>query len=107
MELIYKKCEPCEGGVDPLNKKQANELMHRIHTDWKLNGNKIERLVTYVNFKQNMDVVNKIAQIAEEEGHHPDLYISYARLNIEITTHAIKGLSENDFILAAKLDKIL
>jgi len=106
MELKEKKCVPCEGGVPTLSEKEAKELLNKVHSDWKLEENKITRKFSFVNFKQNMDFVNKIAEIAEDEGHHPDLHISYAKLTVELTTHAIGGLSENDFIVAAKIDQV-
>lgn len=78
-----------------------------LHSDWNIVGeNKLTKEFLFVNFKQTMAFVNKIASLAEEEGHHPDMYISYSQLKLELWTHAINGLSENDFILAAKIDKL-
>lgn len=106
-ELAKKKCVPCEGGVPPLTPEQVKEYQNHVHSDWKVIDNKkITKDFSFVNFKQTMDVANKIAAVAEEEGHHPDLYISYGKLRVELWTHAINGLSENDFILAAKIDEI-
>ncbi len=106
-ELAEKKCVPCEGGVPPLEPEQTKEYKKQVHKDWQvLENTKIKRDFAFVNFVQTMEVANKIADIAEEQGHHPDFYISYGKLQVEIWTHAINGLSENDFILAAKIDKI-
>lgn len=106
-ELAKKKCVPCEGGVPPLTPEQVKEYQKQVHADWTVTDNKkMKRDFSFVNFKQTMDVANKIADLAEAEGHHPDLYISYGKLGVELWTHAINGLSENDFILAAKIDKL-
>ncbi len=107
-ELVRKKCIPCEGGVEPLTEQAARALMPELHEDWMLidGGRMLARTFTFKNFAETMTFVNKLAAIAEEEGHHPDLSISYATLSVELMTHAIQGLSENDFILAAKIDKL-
>lgn len=106
-ELYKKKCVPCEGGVPSLEPDQVQGYKKEVNENWKVIDNKkIRRDFSFVNFKQTMDVANKIADIAEEEGHHPDLYISYGKLGVELWTHAVNGLTENDFILAAKIDKI-
>jgi 4a-hydroxytetrahydrobiopterin dehydratase len=106
-ELSTLKCKPCEGNVKPLDSLATKELLEKLSNGWYLNSsNHLENVMQFVNFRHTMNMVNKIAAIAESEGHHPDLHISYAKLTIEIWTHAIHGLSENDFILAAKIDKI-
>jgi 4a-hydroxytetrahydrobiopterin dehydratase len=107
MELAEKKCIPCEGGIPPMNISEIEEFKKKIHSDWKIeNGTKLTRTFLFVNYRHTMDFVNQIAMIAEEEGHHPVLHVYYAKLNAELWTHAINGLSENDFILAAKIDRI-
>jgi 4a-hydroxytetrahydrobiopterin dehydratase len=104
--LSTKKCVPCEGGIPPIEKSEANRLIKQLQ-GWKLISNKkIRKEYHFINFKHNMDFVNKIAKLAESEKHHPDLIISYANLKVELSTHAINGLSENDFILAAKIDQL-
>lgn len=107
-ELAKKKCIPCEGGVDPLTEMEAQKLMPELEQDWMLidGGHLLARTFYFKDFVQAMKFVNKVAEIAEEEGHHPDLSLSYNILSIELTTHAIEGLSENDFILASKVDQI-
>ncbi len=107
-ELTKKKCIPCEGGIDPLTEAQAMKLMPELEQDWMLidGGRMLARTFTFENFVQNIAFVNKIAALAEEEGHHPDLSITYNILSVELMTHAIDGLSENDFILAAKIDEL-
>jgi 4a-hydroxytetrahydrobiopterin dehydratase len=108
MKLTEKKCKPCEGGIPPLNTNEINAYREQIHHDWRvIDEEKISRNFRFINFKQTMSFVNKVAQLAEEEGHHPDLHVGYGTCTIDLWTHAIKGLSENDFILAAKIDELL
>lgn len=107
MELSTKKCIPCEGGIPPLNEKEIKEYKKLISVDWKVSdNNKITREFFFVSYRHTMDFVNKVADLAEEEGHHPVLHIYFGRLVADLWTHSINGLSENDFILAAKIDKL-
>jgi 4a-hydroxytetrahydrobiopterin dehydratase len=107
MKLSEKKCKPCEGGVPPLTLEQISVLVKDLHSEWKVKeARSIIRDFRFVNFKQTMHFVTKVAQIAEEEGHHPDFKMGYGYCTIELSTHAINGLSENDFILAAKIDML-
>lgn len=107
-ELAKKKCVPCEEGGDPLGPKDAQKLMSELNPEWMLidNARLLARSFKFKDFEQTIAFVNKVAKIAEEEGHHPDMTISYNILGIELTTHAMEGLSENDFILAAKIDEL-
>ncbi|MFN8206479.1 MAG: 4a-hydroxytetrahydrobiopterin dehydratase [Bacteroidales bacterium] len=106
-ELSSLKCKPCEGNVDTLDTSSAQKFLKKLSNGWYLNShNHLENVMHFVNFRHTLNMVNKIAALAESEGHHPDLHISYGKLTIEIWTHAINGLSENDFILASKIDKI-
>jgi 4a-hydroxytetrahydrobiopterin dehydratase len=106
--LAKKKCVPCEGGVPPLTLPQAQALMRELSSEWQLvdEGRLLARGFKFKNFVETMDFVNKIAAIAEEQQHHPDLTVSYNTLGVELMTHAVGGLSENDFILAAKIDEL-
>jgi len=107
MDLSKKKCKPCEGDIAPLDQKEVSEYLKHIRDDWKvLENNKISRDYSFVNYKHTMDFVNKVADLAEEEGHHPVMHVYYGKVIIELWTHAIMGLSENDFILASKIDKL-
>jgi len=107
MDLSQSKCKPCEGGVAPLQKQQISSFMNHIHGDWRLvDDKKISREFSFVNYSHAIDFVNRVAEVAEEEDHHPVLHIYYARVAVELWTHAINGLSENDLILAAKIDKV-
>ncbi len=107
MELSEKKCIPCEGGIPPLNEKEISEYIERVSKDWKvIDSNKITREFYFVSYRHTIDFVNKVANLAEEEGHHPVLHVYFGRIVAELWTHSINGLSENDFILAAKIDKL-
>ena len=105
MSLKEKKCVPCEGSMAPLNLKKITDLMAELK-DWSLENRHLVKNYNFKNFKENMEFVNKVADLAEKEGHHPFLFINYNNLKVELWTHTINGLSENDFILAAKIDQI-
>lgn len=106
--LRHKKCVPCEGGVPPVSPADAQRLIADL-PGWQLieNGQRIRREWVVKNFVAAIEFFNRIAALAEEEGHHPDLHLTgYRRAAVELSTHAIGGLSENDFILAAKIDQV-
>lgn len=108
-DLTAKKCVPCEGGVNPLNANEANSFLRKLNTEWKLieNGKKIQRSWKVRNFVAGIIFFEQIKNIAEEEGHHPDLHLTnYRDVTVDLWTHAIGGLSENDFIIAAKIDQL-
>lgn len=106
-ELATKKCAPCEGGAKPIPVKEAKKLLSKI-PGWKLAGGKALRLeLSMLDFPAALEFIHEVAQTAESEGHHPDLHLTgYRNLAIELSTHAIGGLSMNDFILAAKIDAL-
>src|SRR5437763_7206496 len=107
-QLTHKKCVPCEGGVPKYSLDEAKAQLRNL-TGWRLthDGERIRKEWTVKNFMAAIDFFNRVAHIAESEGHHPDLHLeSYRKLAIELYTHAIGGLSENDFILAAKIDEL-
>jgi 4a-hydroxytetrahydrobiopterin dehydratase len=106
--LSEKKCVPCEGGVEALTRPQAEKLRERLHADWKLSDDVklIRREFKFKDFYRAMSFANAIAHIANIEDHHPDLEVGYGYCRVVFTTHAIKGLSENDFICAAKIDRV-
>jgi 4a-hydroxytetrahydrobiopterin dehydratase len=107
MDLSKKKCVPCEGGIPPLNEKEISGYKKQISAEWKvIKNSKISKEYFFVSYRHTIDFVNKVADIAEEEGHHPVLHVYFGRIEIELWTHSVNGLSENDFILAAKIDKI-
>ena len=104
MNFTQKKCVPCEGGTLPLAKEKVEEYIKEVQ-GWEVQDNKIiEKIFAFKTFRESIDFVNKVANLAEQEQHHPDIYIRYRKVTLEFTTHAIKGLSENDFIMASKID---
>ena len=107
-QLVAKKCVPCEGGVDKYSFEEAQDQLQKL-SGWSItrDGQRIRKEWTVKNFIAGMDFFNRVAEVAEAEGHHPDLHIDgYRNVSIELGTHAIGGLSENDFILAAKIDQL-
>ena len=108
-ELAQKRCKPCEGGVPPLSAQEAARLLTELHPDWMIveDGRAIRRALRFLDFYRTMSFVNGLAHIANREDHHPDLEVGYNYCNVRYSTHAISGLSENDFICAARLDRLL
>lgn len=106
MNLVEKHCVPCKGGTPPLGEVEIRNLSGQVPS-WTLKEGHLYRSFKFKRFLEAIDFVNSIARIVEEEGHHPDISIHYNRVEVELWTHAIKGLSENDFILASKIDRLL
>jgi 4a-hydroxytetrahydrobiopterin dehydratase len=107
MELTELNCKPIKKGMSALNDSEISYYKEKLHPDWRIIGTKkISRDFNFDNYKKNIAFVNKVAEIAETERHHPDIYNFYSKITIEIWTHIIKGLSENDFILASKIDSL-
>lgn len=106
--LADKRCKPCEGGVAPLGRDDAAALKKALHAGWSFadDGREIRRDFEFRTFYQTMSFVNAVAWIANAEGHHPDLEVGYGHCLVRYRTHAIDGLSENDFICAAKVDQL-
>ncbi len=106
-DLSQKRCMPCEGGVLPLIQNEIEKLMRQI-PKWEVREDylRISRTFSFPKFMDSVAFVNSIATLAEQENHHPDIKISYRKVTITLTTHAIHGLSENDFIMAAKIDQL-
>lgn len=104
--LTKKKCVPCEGGVKPLSPDEYETYLRTELSGWTdIDAVKIEKEYKFKNFQEALDFISKVGQIAEEEGHHPDIYLhNYKFVKLILSTHAIGGLSENDFILASKID---
>ncbi|MEK7542306.1 MAG: 4a-hydroxytetrahydrobiopterin dehydratase [Patescibacteria group bacterium] len=102
--LVARKCVPCEGGTPPLEADKVQEYLKEVE-GWEVYEDKlIKKTFKFKTFRESIDFVNRVANVAEEEQHHPDIHIRYSRVTFELTTHAIKGLSENDFIMASKID---
>ena len=108
-ELAKQSCKPCEGGVAALTPEQAGKFMNALHEDWLLSadGLEISRLFEFPAYSRTLGFANAVAWIAISQGHHPVLTISYGSCRVSYTTHAINGLSDNDFICAAKIDRLL
>ncbi len=111
IHLSEKRCVACEGGTPAFTDAQIEEYKPQIEPAWQIRDDegikKLYREFKFKDFKAAMEFVNAVAEIAESEGHHPDLYIFYNLVKIELYTHAVRGLFENDFIIAAKIDNIL
>ena len=108
-DLFNKKCVPCEGGVVPFDISEIHKYQKKVD-GWEIIKNEkniylLEKKIIFKNFEESLKFVNEVGKISEEEGHHPDIIFGWGYVKINITTHAIEGLSENDFILAAKIDK--
>lgn len=104
-ELSSKSCKPCEGGVPPMGEEEISRTLKELN-GWKYNDGKITKEFTFKDHYETMTFVNAIAWISHREGHHPDLEVGYNRCAVNYATHAIGGLSENDFICAAKIDRL-
>jgi 4a-hydroxytetrahydrobiopterin dehydratase len=105
-DLASKTCVPCKGSVPPLAGKDLEALAKQV-PQWKvMNGHHIMRTFTFPDFRQALAFVNKVGEIAEQQGHHPDILLSWGKAEITTWTHKINGLTESDFILAAKIDKL-
>ncbi|NJM14085.1 MAG: 4a-hydroxytetrahydrobiopterin dehydratase [Bacteroidales bacterium] len=107
MELKEKQCVPCETGTMPFDSDQIIGFKKRLAPGWRVfEGKKLQKEFPFENFKRGMAFVQDIAAIAERENHHPDICIHYTKVEVELSTHNIGGLSENDFIMAAKIDEL-
>jgi 4a-hydroxytetrahydrobiopterin dehydratase len=106
--LSKKHCVPCEGGTKPLSLEEASPYVQKVN-NWVLDGDSsIEKILVFKDFRETLEFVNKVGKVAEEENHHPDILIfGWNKVKLTLSTHAIQGLSENDFILAAKIDDLI
>jgi len=108
MDLKEKKCVPCEGGIPPLTFEQVSPYLEEL-SDWEYVEAEVpflRRTCKFRNFRGSWEFFDKVAALAEEEGHHPDILVQWNRVTLTLTTHAIKGLSENDLVMAAKIDSL-
>ena len=105
-DLQAKKCLPCEGGVPPLKGKLLGTFSSQV-ISWRVVGEReLQKEFKFKNFAEALTFVNKVGEIAEQQGHHPDVFLAWGKVKITLWTHAIGGLSSNDFIMAAKIDEI-
>jgi 4a-hydroxytetrahydrobiopterin dehydratase len=106
-ELAERQCVPCRGGVPPMKSEQINE-MSSLLPDWQVvNEHHLQRAYRFKDFRESLDFINRVGELAEEQGHHPDICFGWGQADITIWTHKIDGLTESDFVLAAKIDKLL
>ncbi len=106
MELADRKCVPCQGGTPPMTRREFEPLLTQLE-GWEVpEDKKLVKTFRFKNFVEAVDFVNRITQVAEEEGHHPDLYVAWGKVTVYLWTHKIDGLSESDFIMAAKIDRL-
>lgn len=108
-KLAARRCKPCEGGVPVLGQAAVAELRRVLHPDWTLSvdGKWLVRSVAFENYARTLGFVNAVGWIAESEAHHPDLEVVWGKCVVKWSTHAVDGLTENDFICAAKVDQLL
>ncbi len=105
-DLASKKCQPCQGGVPPLEGEALRRLHTQLGNGWRIvDGHHLEKEYVFPDFREALAFVNRVGELAEAEGHHPDVYLAWGRVRLQIWTHKIDGLTESDFILAAKADR--
>jgi len=105
-DLASKQCVPCRGGIPPLKGTEITHLLEKLGGGWQaVAGHHLEKEYSFDNFRQALEFTNQVGEIAEVEGHHPDVYLAWGRVRLTIWTHKIDGLTESDFILAAKVDQ--
>jgi 4a-hydroxytetrahydrobiopterin dehydratase len=103
--LAEKECVPCKGGVPPLKGNELRNLASQLNAAWQVIGeHHLEREFKFKDFREALNFTNKVGELAEEQGHHPDIYLSWGKAKVIIWTHKIDGLTESDFVLAAKID---
>jgi 4a-hydroxytetrahydrobiopterin dehydratase len=106
-DLAKKHCVPCEAGAEPLTAEEIRSKAQQLDPAWQVvEEHHLAREFKFDDFRQALDFVNEVGELAEEEGHHPDIYLSYGKVKIELWTHKINGLHENDLIMAAKIDAL-
>jgi 4a-hydroxytetrahydrobiopterin dehydratase len=103
-ELAAKKCEPCDSGK-ALSPDQVKQYQAKLGQGWQISSGHLEKSYKFKDFRQALDFTNRIGEIAEEMGHHPDIYLTWGKVRIEIFTHSANALTENDFVLAARIDE--
>ena len=107
-DLAKKTCIPCRGGVPPLKGTQLADLQEKLKNDWKIiNEHHLEKEYSFINFKEALEFTIKVGELAENQDHHPDIFLTWGKVKVTIWTHKIDGLTESDFIFAAKTDREL
>ena len=106
MELAEKRCVPCRGGVPPLKREELARLQPQVPGWEVVDDHHLSKSYKFPDFLTALAFVNRVGEVAEQEGHHPDIYLSWGKVGVHIWTHKINGLTESDFILAAKIDRV-
>jgi 4a-hydroxytetrahydrobiopterin dehydratase len=106
MELAEKRCVPCRGGTPPLKREELAKLQPQVPGWQVIDDHHLSKAYKFPDFVTALAFVNRVGEVAEQEGHHPDIYLSWGKVEIRIWTHKINGLTESDFILAAKIDRV-
>jgi 4a-hydroxytetrahydrobiopterin dehydratase len=107
VDLASKQCVPCRGGVPPLEGEALAALERELGNDWKVvDGHHLTKTFRFPDFAQALDYVNRVGDMAEEQRHHPDIHLAWGKVTIDIWTHAIDGLTESDFVFAAKAERL-
>ena len=106
--LASKQCVPCRGGVPPLNGAELDRLLGELGNGWRvIDGHHLEKEYGFKNFREALDFTVRVGEVAEQQGHHPDIHLAWGKVRLTVWTHKINGLTESDFILAAKADQQL
>ena len=107
MGLSEQSCIPCRGGVPPLEGEELEALLRQLDDDWRVEeGKRLAKTFDFPDFARALHFTNRVGALAEEQGHHPDLYLAWGKVGVTIWTHKIDGLTESDFVLAAKIDRL-
>jgi 4a-hydroxytetrahydrobiopterin dehydratase len=107
-DLALKQCVPCKGGVPPLQEAEWSELLKQLGNGWQVAaGHHLEKDYRFKNFRDALAFANRVGELAEQQGHHPDIYLAWGKVKLLVWTHKIDGLTESDFIFAAKADAVL
>jgi 4a-hydroxytetrahydrobiopterin dehydratase len=106
-DLAEKECVPCKGGVPPLRGEELDRLGEQLGEGWRvINGHRLERDFKFDNFRQALDFTNRVGALAEAQNHHPDIYLAWGKVKLTLWTHKIDGLTESDFVFAAKVNRL-
>jgi len=105
-DLAERECVPCRGGVPPMKGEQIEELLQQLEGWQVVDEHHLQKLYRFKDFRESLEFVNRVGKLAEQQGHHPDLCFGWGKAEVTIWTHKIDGLSESDFVLAAKIDKL-
>ena len=105
-DLATKHCQSCEGHIAPLNSEEVQHMQSKLGGGWTVAGDHLERKYEFPDFREALDFTNRVGEVAEAENHHPDIFLTYGEVRLQLSTHSAGGLTENDFILAAKISEL-